>query len=86
MNPQHIPVSLDHTQILDSLNQWGIRDYKIEAICGFTIGYVAQLRCGAIKQMTYQRAARLYNFYVAEWHLNASRGTLSSQCATETTT
>jgi hypothetical protein len=66
MTPTEIPANIDHRMVLRQLNDWGYRDYRIEAICGFSIGYVAQLKCGAIQQMTYQRAARLWNFWVSE--------------------
>ncbi len=58
-----IPPNIDYEAMLRSLNEWGVRDYKIESICALSEGYVAQLKCGNIGQMTYQRAARLYNFW-----------------------
>ena len=61
-----IPANIDHKQILEDLNTWGLRDYKIEAICGYSVGYVGQLKTDKIVQMTYQRAARLYNFWFEE--------------------
>jgi len=61
-----IPLTIDRTAILADLNTWGFGDYKIEAICGFSIGYVAQLKCGNIGHMSYERAARLYNFWEDE--------------------
>lgn len=73
-----IPANIDHRQILQELNAWGLRDYKIEAICGFSVGYVAQLKSGNVKQMSYQRAARLYNFHQSEQELRASRETVDS--------
>lgn len=77
-----IPANIDHLAILRDLNAWGLRDYKIEAICGFSIGYVAQLKCGNVKQMTYQRAARLHNFWVSE---ASEREPLRSHTAEATT-
>jgi hypothetical protein len=61
-----IPANIDHVGIIKNLNSWGIKDYKIEQILGYAHGYVAQLKCGNIEQMTYQRAARLYNFWEEE--------------------
>lgn len=61
-----IPANIDHVAIVRELNEWGIADYKIEAICGFSIGYVNHLKTGGVRQMAYQRAARLYNFWWAE--------------------
>lgn len=62
----HIPGNIDHLGIITDLKSWGLLDSKIELICGFSTGYVARLRHGHVKQMTYQRAARLYNFWVDE--------------------
>lgn len=85
-----IPANVDHVSILADLNGWGIRDYKIEAICGFSIGYVAQLKCGNVKQMSYQRAARLYNFWFDEAARNlppvVPRQTLPTHMLIEPTT
>lgn len=61
-----IPAEIDATQIINDLNRWGWKDYKIEIICGLGSGYVCQLRTQRIKLMTYQRAARLYNFWEEE--------------------
>ena len=61
-----IPANVDHVAIIGDLNAWGIADYKIEAICGFSIGYVNHLKTGGVRQMAYQRAARLYNFWFEE--------------------
>jgi hypothetical protein len=61
-----IPANIDHVAICHDLNEWGIKDYKIEMICGFTEGYVHHLKTGGVRQMAYQRAARLYNFWFEE--------------------
>ena len=61
-----IPANIDHVAIVADLNQWGIGDYKIEMICGFSVGYVNHLKTGGVRQMAYQRAARLYNFWFEE--------------------
>jgi hypothetical protein len=60
-----IPANIDHVAIIADLNRRGLKDFKIETICGFSVGYVAHLR-KSVKQMTYQRAARLYNFWLSE--------------------
>lgn len=61
-----IPANIDHVAIVRDLNRWGIADYKIQMICGFTDGYVQHLKAGRVQQMNYQRAARLYNFWWEE--------------------
>jgi hypothetical protein len=79
-----IPANIDHAAIIADLNARGLRDFKIETICGFSIGYVAQLKCGGVKQMSYQRAARLYNFWLSE--VEDPRGTLPIHIVTATAT
>ncbi len=81
-----IPVEIDAVQIINDLNKWGWRDFKIETVCGFTRGYVAQIRCGNVKMMAYQRAARLFNFWEEELAINVPHGTLQTRQAIETTT
>ena len=73
-----IPANIDHQSIITDLNRRGLRDFKLEIICGFSNGYIAQLKSGNIKQMNYQRAARLYNFHLAETELRASRETAAT--------
>lgn len=68
-----IPPAIDHVAILDDLRAWGWCNYKVEIACGFTRGYVAQLRCGNIAEMSYNRAARLFNFWEEEQELQWSR-------------
>ena len=65
-----IPANIDQVQIIGDLNRWGLNDYKITEILGFSEGYVAQLKCGNIAQMSQQRAARLWNFWWPERKLN----------------
>jgi len=77
-----IPANIDHQHIIGELNAWGLRDYKIEMICGFSVGYVAQLKCGNVKQMTYQRAARLYNFWFEERGTRSPLRTHSAEALT----
>lgn len=83
-----IPANIDHVSIVRDLNKWGILDYKIEAICGFSEGYVNHLKTGGVRQMAYQRAARLYNFWWEERvaRLVAPSAPLEfSQCLSATT-
>lgn len=82
-----IPAHIDFLSVLTDLNTWGIRDYKIEAICGMQKGHLAKLRCGAQRSMIYENAARLYNFWFDEATArNVPHGTSSSQPLAETTT
>ena len=62
-----IPI-VDHRQCVADLNAWGWRDYKIDLVCGFTGGYVAQIKCGNIALMSQDKAARLYNLWEQEAH------------------
>lgn len=61
-----IPVEIDAMQMITDLNGWGWRDSKIEVVCGFSKGYVAQIRFGNVRMLAYQRAARLFNFWTEE--------------------
>lgn len=61
-----IPANIDYQSIVQELNAFGIGDYKLEAICGFSDGYIRHLKNGSYRDMTYQRAARLYNFWCEE--------------------
>ena len=78
-----IPPNIDHRSIIADLNEWGIGDYKIELVCGFAQSYVGQLKNANIRQMTYQRAARLYNFWCEE---RDSRRLVPIHALLETTT
>lgn len=83
-----IPANLDYRQILADLNGWGVRDYKIEAICALSVGHLAKIKCGATKDMVYPNAARLYNFWLDERERHeedASRETSSFQPLVATT-
>lgn len=73
--PPHIPAKLDVLQILEDLNASGIRDYKIEMICGCGEGYVSHLKAGRILSLRYETAARLFNLWRDELQLRVSRGT-----------
>lgn len=57
---------IDHVQIIKDLNAWGWRDFKIDTVCGFSAGYVAQIKCGNVRSMAHERAMRLYNFWEQE--------------------
>lgn len=61
-----IPANIDYQAIVTELNDWGILDSKIELICGYSQGYIGHLQKGTYADMTYQRAARLYNFWAEE--------------------
>lgn len=83
-----IPANLDYRQILADLNAWGVRDYKIEAICALPVGRLAKIKCGATKDMVYPNAARLYNFWLderARRDEDGSRETSSLQSLNATT-
>jgi hypothetical protein len=68
-----IPANIDHGALLADLNRWGIVDFKIEMICGLSRGYVSQLKKRPDTSMTYQLAARLYNFWFDERELQERR-------------
>lgn len=83
-----IPAHIDYLALLADLNEWGIRDYKIEAICGLPEGRIAKLKCGATRDMVYPNAARLYNFWfdeAAARGIDVPRGTSSLQALSATT-
>lgn len=61
-----IPANIDHAEIIRDLHGMGWLNYNIEQACGFSNGYVGQLTAGRVKQMTYQKAARLYNLWWSE--------------------
>jgi transcriptional regulator with XRE-family HTH domain len=61
-----IQVEIDAIAILDELNALGWRDYKIEMECGFSKGYVDQIRRGNVRELKYPRAARLINLLERE--------------------
>lgn len=57
---------IDAHEILRDLNAWGWRDFKIELVCGFTRGYVAQVKCRNVVDMSHGRLVRLFNFWEEE--------------------
>lgn len=63
-----IPANIDYLSIIGELNAFGIVDSKIELICGLAQGRVRHLKNAHCQDMTYQNAARLYNFWAAERH------------------
>ena len=69
---QMIPSQIDMLAIIADLRSIGWPDYKIEVIVGLGKGYIAQCRCGNIKSPAYDKAARLYNFWVQETQVTAS--------------
>lgn len=81
-----IPVEIDAKQLISDLNAWGWRDYKIEIRCGFCSGYIAQIRCGNVRMLAYQRGARLFNFWEEESLIAASRAALQTRLQEETST
>lgn len=61
-----IPANIDYRAIVLELQSFGITSYKLELICGYADGYITHLMAGNYRDMTYQRAARLYNFWCDE--------------------
>lgn len=66
-----IPACIDYSAIIEDLVGYGFGPYKIDLICGFSEGSVADLRAGVCREMSYARSARLYNFW---WDERAKRG------------
>jgi hypothetical protein len=61
-----IPANIDYLALIGELNDFGIVDSKIEMICGLAQASVRHLKNGRYHDMTYQNAARLYNFWAGE--------------------
>lgn len=82
-----IPAEIDAIAILADLKRLGWIDYKIEIACGFSKGYIAQVRHGNVEAMAYQRGARLYNFWFDQMNNVVPCGTehLPIRTLTETT-
>jgi hypothetical protein len=84
-----IPVEIDTQAILADLAAWGWRDAKIEMAANLSRGYVAQVRFGNIKMLSYQFAARLHNLWESEAAARgvqiAAYGHLQTRLSTETT-
>lgn len=66
-----IPANIDYRAIVQELESFGFGPYKIDLICGFHEGAVADIAAGRTREMSYQRAARLYNFW---WDERVKRG------------
>lgn len=58
-----VPAKLDIPAMLDDLNTAGLTDNRVEAACDFSVGYVAKLRSGEIKRLSYEYGARLLNLW-----------------------
>lgn len=72
MSPfQMIPAQIDILNIVQDLRALGWTDYKVEIAAGLTQGYIAQCRGGNIRQPAYDKAARLYNFWVQQTQVSA---------------
>jgi hypothetical protein len=61
-----VPAAIDIDAILADLNAAGWLDYKIEVVCGFSRGYIAQLKRRDDRDVFYRHGARLYNFWLDE--------------------
>ena len=61
-----IPAHLDFNALIADLNAAGLTRSKIEYLCGFSECYLSHLTRGKISDMTYRRAAKLYNLHQQE--------------------
>lgn len=68
-----IPARIDILTIITDLTGRGLLDYKIECICDLPNGYIGKLRTGNIKEPSYAKAARLFNFWEDEMALADAR-------------
>lgn len=66
MNPPALIPFFDYQRILDDLRTEGWKDYKIEIACGFSVGFIAQLRRRHMADMLGQNAVRLHNLWADE--------------------
>lgn len=66
-----IPANIDCLAIIGDLVEYGFGPYKIDLVCGFYEGATADLLAGRVREMSYQRTARLYNFW---WDERQRRG------------
>ena len=76
-----IPEKIDPIAMIHDLNGWGMKDSKIEFACGFSVGYVSQIKCGNLKRMSYPKGAALFNLHEERMlkslaHSNSSAGTI----------
>lgn len=77
-----IPEKIDAPALIADLNKWGMKDSKIEFACGFSGGYVAQIKCGNLKRMSYPKGAALLNLHEERMikslaHSNSISGTVA---------
>jgi len=56
-----IPEDVNWIGVLDELNILGWNDSSIDLACQFTPGYVAQLRCGNIEKVGYDKGSKMIN-------------------------
>lgn len=71
---QMIPAAIDLQSIRSDLHAWGWCDHKIEIAAGLGQGYINHVRNGSIREPSYQKAARLYNFWVSELEQRKQQG------------
>lgn len=76
--PPPIPPFIDHIGLLHDLQAWGWRPYKIEAACGFSVGYVAWLQRQTSPRLSLFSAAQLHNLWCDELSRRSSSGVTSS--------
>jgi hypothetical protein len=70
MNLGPIPL-VDVLSVLEDLNACGWLDYKIELACGFSRGFVAQLRRrGGVARLFHDNAVRLHGLWDSEMERN----------------
>lgn len=56
-----IPEEINVLAVLEELRRLGWKDCMIEMECGYTRGYVAQIRFGSVQMPAYPKAAKLLN-------------------------
>lgn len=66
-----IPACIDYRAIVEELVDFGYGPHKIDLVCGFYEGAAVRLLDGRVCEMSYERTARLYNFW---WDERARRG------------
>lgn len=63
-----IPTEIDFPALIQQLKDLKWSDREIEDECGFRHGYLTQVRGGYIKEMSYDKGAKLYNLWLRECH------------------
>lgn len=81
-----IPAKLDYIQMFNDLNGIGISDYKIEMICGLSVGHASHLRKRGCDRVSYVVSARIYNFWCDEMNAAISLTVTDARQALEMTT